>query len=137
MKEIKILKIDIDVNTPEWWRALWIRTRLEMLRWLGCSSVRFNEIKSTRGYNYIIEIDKDLPDETINLIQFLLGDDHTRVKINSWRIERGVKRWNKIFSRKIYRKTSKVIDCWYCGNKIPIPKEILNSVMQKTDKPNG
>ena len=83
---------------------------------------RIRERESTRGRNFFITIRENVDDETINMLQFLLGDDHTRVKINEWRIDRGVKNWNKIFTRKIYRKRTEMIECWYCGNQIPMPK---------------
>ena len=122
---MKVLKIDIDFKAPKPWRHVWSATRFGILKDLGFNVIHFKEIESSRGFNYFIRLDKDIDDETVNMLQFLLGDDHTRVKINAWRIERGVKRWNKIFDRKIYRKDAKTIDCWYCGNKIMIPKEIL------------
>lgn len=115
-----VLKVDIDYEPPEAWLGYWEQTRKILLREMGYTLNRMVRHKTTKGQNYFIEIAEDLPPEVINLIQFLLGDDHTRVKINAWRIERGIKRWNKIFDRKLWRKRAKTIECWYCGNIIPL-----------------
>ena len=122
-----ILKIDIDFEAPPEWIDKLLKTRLVILDFLGFYVEKVIPHKSTRGINYFIHIARRnstlmISDMEILMLQFLLGDDQTRCKINKWRIERGIKRWNKLFSRKIYRKTSRYIECYYCGNKILIPK---------------
>ena len=117
-----ILKIDVDIKLSPTWRELWEKTRELMLTSMGLTMKRMAMHETTKGQNYFIEVAEKLTPEGTNLLQLLLGDDHTRVKINAWRIERGIKRWNKIFDRKLWRKKQKVIECWYCGNKIPLIK---------------
>lgn len=115
-----VLKIDIDYKAPEVWLELWKATRKGMLSALGYHVIRIVKHETTKGQNYFIEIEKELTPEDTNRLQFLLGDDHTRVKINAWRIERGIPHWNKIFDRKLWRKKAKTVTCWYCGNTIPL-----------------
>ena len=116
-----VLKVDIDYKAPEWWLTKWEQTRQDILKHFGLKIVRLTKHETTKGQNYFIEVDSDnIPNEIVNCLQFLLGDDHTRVKINAWRIERGVPHWNKIFDRKLWRKGAETIECWYCGNKIPL-----------------
>lgn len=116
-----VLKVDIDYKAPEAWLVSWEQSRRFMLeRFYKLQVLRMVRHDTTKGQNYFIEVDEELTPEDTNRFQFLLGDDHTRVKINGWRIERGVPHWNKIFDRKLWRKEAKVIECWYCGNKIPL-----------------
>jgi len=117
---MSVLKIDIDVKFDEGWFGYWIETRKIMLESLGFKVLRVFSHETKKGVNFFFHIKPDCDNELINMLQFLLGDDHTRVKINAWRITRGIKHWNKIFDRKLWRKNQKVIECWYCGNKIPL-----------------
>jgi len=120
---MKTLKIDIDLQPPEKWLKLWIETRLKMLKDIGYTPFDYDIFKTTRGIHIYISLNKDLPDETINMLQFLCGDDPTRVKINQWRIKRKIPHWNKLFHEVKYRKKVKTITCYYCGNKIPIKED--------------
>lgn len=115
-----MLKVDLDYKAPEKWLLVWEISRRNMLKTFGYSIMRMVRHNTTKGQNYFIEIAEELAPETINMLQFLMGDDATRVKINSWRIERGYQDWNKIFDRKLWRKNQKTIECFYCGNIIPL-----------------
>lgn len=115
-----VLKVDIDYKAPEEWLTYWAETRCLILSKLGYTLKRLTKHETTKGQNYFIEIEEELSPQAINMLQFLLGDDHTRVKINQWRIERGIPHWNKIFDKKLWRKGAKTIECFYCGNKIPL-----------------
>ena len=107
---MSLLKIDIDHKEPfEKWKDEWIETRKKLLEFLGFK-VEYMEIYksgSGRGYHVYIKIDKELPDEEINKLQFLLGDDQTRVVIAMRRIERGVKYWNVLFSKVLWKRSDK------------------------------
>jgi len=117
---MSILKIDLDIHPPKEWLDDWIRTR-KMICWSMLYQVEAIDVfETTRGLHVYIRVKQKLKDEEINWIQFLLGDDHTRVKINQWRIKRGMKHWNKLFHKVLYRKKAQVVECFYCGNKIPI-----------------
>jgi len=108
------LKIDIDFKPPQSWRLEWIMTRLTLLDILGYTPIDCFEFETTRGLHYYIKIKEHLPPEEINKLQFLLGDDPTRVKINQWRIKRGIKNWNKLYHNVLYRKKDGIIKCPRC-----------------------
>jgi len=132
---MKLLKIDLDFKPPREWIDLWLTTRFVMLSELGYKVERMSVFKTKRGVHIYIKLKEDVDDETANLLQFLCGDDASRVKINMWRIQRGIPFWNKLFERKIYTKRHKYITCYYCGNKIPIDsklaKHIVNEAKEK------
>lgn len=117
---MSVLKVDIDVKLDESWFIRWIDTRKSMLDSLGFKVTMVFQHETTKGRNFFFHIKPECCDEEINMLQFLLGDDHTRVKINAWRIKRGIKHWNKIYDHKLWRKNQKFIECYYCGNKIPL-----------------
>jgi hypothetical protein len=119
---MKVLKIDIDFQPPERWLKLWIETRFNMLRSLGYTPYSYSTFETTRGIHIYIHLKEELPDETVNMLQFLCGDDPTRVKINQWRIKRKIPHWNKLFFKVKYRKKAKTVTCYYCGNIIPLPE---------------
>ena len=115
-----LLKVDLDIHPPEEWLKDWVKTRKAILKKFGLKPEYIKIFKTKRGLHIYIKINQELSDIQINKLQFLLGDDCTRVKINNWRIERGVPYWNKLFSKVLYRKKSKVVECYYCGNVIPL-----------------
>ncbi|MCM8802828.1 MAG: hypothetical protein NC827_05930 [Candidatus Omnitrophica bacterium] len=119
MKET-VLKIDIDYKPNQYWLNKWIKTRKFILERMKCKVLRTNIFETKRGFHAYFVIDKKLNDNQLNMLQFLLGDDATRVKINEWRIKRGIRRWNKLFSKILWRKKAKAVRCWYCGNVIPL-----------------
>jgi len=125
---MKLLKIDIDFKPPKEWLDLWITTRTSILMMLGHRVERITSFKTKRGMHIYIKLCKDVDDETANMLQFLCGDDASRVKINMWRISRGIPFWNKLFERKIYSKKHKFITCYYCGNKIPIGDDLAKKM---------
>jgi len=119
---MKMLKLDMDIRPSSKWMTKWINTRYHILGMLGYAVEYVKTFKSSkRGLHIYIMLKKDVDAETLNMLQFLLGDDQTRVKINQWRIKRGVKRWNKLFHKVLYRKKAKALTCYYCGNRIPVP----------------
>lgn len=115
-----LLKIDLDVKVPEKWLDHWKKTRVDMLEAMGYKVRQIAFFGTRRGYHCYIRLNKFVTKKHMNELQFLLGDDQTRVKINQWRIERGVKNWNKLFHKVLYRKKPKTVTCRYCGNVIPI-----------------
>lgn len=118
-----VLKMDIDFLPEESWMKLYKETRVMMLESLGFKLVEIIEHKSSyKGIHIFMHIEgRELSSKEINMLQWIVGnDDHTRCKINAWRIERGILHWNKIFDRKLFRKKAKTITCFYCGNIIPL-----------------
>ena len=128
---MKMLKIDLDWKPPDRWLKAWIETRIKMLKNLGHPAKRYDVFKTTRGLHIYFRLFDDVSDEEANFLQFLLGDDITRVKINQWRIKRGIKRWNKLFHKVLFRRKSKVLTCYYCGNKIPVPDKWFEKEVKK------
>lgn len=118
---MKLLKIDIDFHPPKEWLSEWEGTREDILFMEGYDIEYIKLFQTKRGYHAYIKLLQDVTDEEANRLQFLLGDDQTRVKINQWRIKRGIKRWNKLFHKVLYRRKPKTLECYYCGNIIPVP----------------
>jgi hypothetical protein len=117
----RLLKLDIDFKPPKTWLDEWIRTRKLLLEKLGYDYERFDVFQTERGIHVYITLRQNIKSaRTVNRLQWLLGDDATRVKINQWRIERGIRNWNKLYMKVLYRKKAKVVTCHYCGNKIPV-----------------
>lgn len=116
-----VLKIDIDIKVPEDWIEDWVNSRIAILNSYFDSEVVHEVIvkpSSKRGYHAWIHIDAgDPPPGEINKLQWLCGDDETRVSINQRRIDRGVP-WedaNVLFSRVLRRKEYKNEQCENCG----------------------
>lgn len=125
-----MLKIDLDYKPPEEWLEDWKQSREQMLYVLGYDVEYTKTFDTKRGMHVYILLKQNVDAETGNRLQFLCGDDHTRVKINAWRIKRGIKRWNKLFHKVLYRKKAKVLTCFYCGNKIPVPDRWFKDAME-------
>ena len=117
-----LLKIDVDMHPPKLWLQQWLDSRVFLLEELFKLTVLDTKVfKTKRGIHVYINVAQKLSDEDVNRLQFICGDDPVRVKINQMRIERGIKRWNKLFCKTYYRRKPKqVISCEVCGNKIPI-----------------
>ena len=100
------LKIDVDLKLPSKWLEMFIKSRKVMLEGLGFEVEEIVERETERGHHFWIKINskKKLSDMDINMLQFLCSDDWGRVIINAYRIKRGVKKWNKLFSKVIWRK---------------------------------
>ena len=97
------LKIDVDLKLPKKWLEMFIKSRKVMLEGLGFEVEEIVERETERGHHFWIRINskKKLSDMDINMLQFLCSDDWGRVIINAYRIKRGVKKWNKLFSKVI------------------------------------
>jgi hypothetical protein len=120
---MKLLKLDIDFHPPKKWLEEWLKTRDDMLYCLGYDVERMDVFKTARGIHVYIKLKQNIRDAEANKLQFLLGDDPTRVKINQWRIKNKIKHWNKLFEKVLYRRKTKTLKCHYCGNIIPLPEK--------------
>lgn len=60
-------------------------------------SIRVKTSRSQHGLHIIIRLNGELDDETVNMLQFLLGDDRNRCRLNAIRIRLKYPRWNKLF----------------------------------------
>lgn len=100
-----ILKLDVDIKVPKKWIELWKKTRIAILESLGYKVEKIIiHPSSKRGFHGWIYIKEKTTDKETNMLQWLLGDDTTRVFINMLRIKRGFIYWNKLFSRVRWRK---------------------------------
>ena len=105
-----VLKVDIDIKLPEKWLThykLAIGSFFERYTFIKLKDVKIKE-SSKRGYHIWIHIlsSRKLSPEYLNMLQFLCGDDRSRVLINARRIKRGVpwSKGNKLFSKVVYRR---------------------------------
>ena len=95
------LCFDIDWLPPPQWLESWRKSRYVLYAALGYTVSAMREAKSSsgKGLHVWIDIMETVDDETRNMLQFLGGDDQTRVRINRLRTERGLQKfWNKLFS---------------------------------------
>lgn len=103
----RILHIDWDFKPTKHWIRVWIEAKMNMLEFLGYSVGELIFKRRGRGFHIWWAISKKKPftEDEVNMIQWLLNDDVTRVRVNRYRTRRGMKMmWNKLFSRVIWRK---------------------------------
>ena len=104
------LHVDWDYPWPKHWIPFWKNTITTMLADLDLmiKTIIIKPSPSKKGGSHIwIQIAStiELTDDMVNMLQFLCGDDHTRVWINTLRIDRGLKKyWSKLFVRHLYKK---------------------------------
>jgi hypothetical protein len=108
-----VLKVDKDCHVSSQLEREWVRVALVILR-ICHESVEW--IKGTRthhGRHYYIKIDPPVDAHTANDLQYLLGDDASRVDYNRARIISRLEEWNKLFEatgrrlRTLYRRPSR------------------------------
>ena len=131
-----VFKTDLDIKVDRAFiDKVYVPTRVILLNALGFKVRSTKVVETKRGYHfyYYIEFPMKLTDEVINMTQLLLGDDVYRVKINQLRIKRGVKNWNKLFSRVVYIKKRKYIECPYCGGKFMIKNDKAYPIGESND----
>ena len=99
----KVLKIDMDWEPPSGWLDDWFEmARLVIVGQFKNFAMNRKVEKSQNGGLHIrYELVCAMPAMDIVKLQFILGDDRTRCKLNKVRVEGGIKDWNKLFRRKI------------------------------------
>jgi hypothetical protein len=133
MKKSNLLKLDIDFKPPNKWMKLWREERAFMLHALGYHIKNVLVVPSSkRGIHVYIRLLEEVPPQTLNMLQWLCGDDPSRVEINRWRIKTGIENWNVLFYKVIYRKDGGYIVCHYCNNKIPLG--IIKKQLEEAEK---
>ena len=109
----KVLFIDMDERIDEWsredevdWLACWRKAVEAVLSAFNLKAERIvlRESPSGRGLHAWIHLDREIPDMQANMLEWLCGGDLTRSRINRFRIKRGVKHWDKLFSKHLWRK---------------------------------
>ncbi|MEM2293383.1 MAG: hypothetical protein QXX41_08920 [Nitrososphaerota archaeon] len=101
-----VLMLDIDFM-PKPWYDKWLETREVMLNHLGYKLTKAikHPSPSGKGLHVWLHIKgPPLTDMEKVKLQFFMGDDPVRSKINYRRVRRGIKSWwNKLFSVKHVR----------------------------------
>ena len=112
-----VLKIDLDWLPPEQWEKEWQETRKLILSYFNLEARRIivHRSGSGKGLHYYIHLNKDVPDRKLLQLQFLLGDDLTRTKINYQRLKRKSRliEWNILYDHITWKKDY----CWICKLK--------------------
>ena len=117
------LKIDIDLpwNLFQQIKEHWEKTRALVFVHFNLTVKEFIYQPSQNGKTHVwvhVEAPRPLTPYEKALIQFLLGDDHNRAKLNFLRAERTPSKFdsfNILFSRKVVRKSGD-------GDNMPVPK---------------
>lgn len=107
----EILKVDIDIPWDLFmeFKEHWEKTRLATLIHFNLELIDIIYQKSQNGKTHVwvhIKTPRPLTPYEKALIQFLLGDDHNRAKLNFMRAERTPNKFdsfNILFSKKIRR----------------------------------
>jgi hypothetical protein len=90
--------VDIDLDAGKSWLKRYRRNVALVLRSCGLKPTAIRITRSRRkGYHARIYLNKPVPAQTANMLQWLLGDDCPRVDFNRARINVGFDEWNKLF----------------------------------------
>mgnify|MGYP001075973881 CR=1 FL=1 len=107
----RVLHLDWDWKPPKKWVDTWINAKLSMLERMGYKVgdvvFKLSDAGKGRGYHIWLHVFKpsEYTEDEVNMLQWLLLDDQTRVRINRLRTRRGLRKyWNKIFSLVLWRK---------------------------------
>lgn len=110
VEKVSMLKIDKDCFVDRDWIKDYIETVITTCKRYG---IRVSSIKmcnsKRKGLHFYISIDPAIEANLANRLQWLLGDDCSRVDFNRARIESGLREWNKLFEgpnrrlRTVYR----------------------------------
>lgn len=103
---MSVVFVDSDSSLMKVWMEDFVKTRIEILKFLGYKTkdVVVKKSPSGRGFHIWFHIDGKVDDMEMLRLQFLLGDDVGRVWLNYLRIRRGVEHWNKCFSEVLWKK---------------------------------
>jgi len=93
-----LLMIDLDITVDGMWLRHYRRMVQRVLESyaLKASAIRITPSRN-RGYHVRIYLNKPVPAETANMLQWLLLDDHGRVDFNRARINIGFDEWDKLW----------------------------------------
>jgi hypothetical protein len=105
----RTLEIDWDFRPTKRWIRSWIEVHMNNLQHIGLTPGELIiKKRGKRGFHiwWHVTREKEFTEDEINMLQWLLNDDITRVRINRLRTRRGMKKmWNKIFSKVLWRKS--------------------------------
>lgn len=94
---MKTLKIDCDWVPPKEYVAEYICRVIPSV--VGDNVKRVKVLRSRRNLHFEITLNNHVDDDTVCKLQFLLGDDRNRCKMNYQRLIAGMTdgEWNKLF----------------------------------------
>jgi len=99
---MSIAKVDVDLRNRPQTFGLWVRTRKWIIEKLGYTLEKVNVRETQHGYHVWFHIAESVDDQTLAVLQFLLGDDQKRCKFNFLRWEAGAfDNFNALFSKKL------------------------------------
>lgn len=99
--------VDWDFKPTKGWIRAWKQAVPAMLSALRIKIERIIMKQKGRGFHIWVHstAKRKLTEDQVNMIQWLLHDDITRVRINRLRTRRGMKKfWSKIFSHVLWRR---------------------------------
>lgn len=100
MNPHSVLKIDKDLMIDEDWLEHWIKLVIRPVAKRFGARVRRVQVHDSlhKGFHTIVTLDRLLPPNVENELQFLMGDDSVRVSLNRARIASGLQEWNKLWA---------------------------------------
>jgi hypothetical protein len=107
LKFKRCLHMDWDFRPTKGWIRKYLEVIINTYEYLGYKVEEVIMKKRGRGFHIWVHIisKKPFTEDEVNMLQWIGGDDITRVRINRYRTRRGMKMmWNKLFSRVIWRK---------------------------------
>jgi hypothetical protein len=116
----RTIEIDWDFRPTKRWIRFWINAQMNTLQHIGVTPGELiMKKRGKRGLHiwWHVSREKVLTEDEINMIQWILNDDVTRVRINRLRTRRGMKKmWNKLFSKVLWRKPLEAlpVNCRKC-----------------------
>ena len=101
------LKVDMDWRPPEDWMKEWHFEANWLLLHQGAHIKKRVVQLSKHGYHIRFCLGYEIGDEMALWLQFLLGDDRVRCKLNYGRWMSGIEDWNKLWKCKVGRDNEK------------------------------
>jgi hypothetical protein len=92
-----VLKVDKDCHVTQQLEREYIGHAISLLRKHHVSVESIRATRTHHGRHYYIKIHPPVDAHTANSLQYLLGDDASRVDYNRARINSRLEEWNKLF----------------------------------------
>ena len=100
----KELKVDMDWRPPQSWIVAYTYAMDTLLMtYLHGNSRDWSWEETKHGFHIRIYLREPIEDVEAMMLQFLLGDDRVRCKLNYGRWKAGIEDWNKLWKCKVGR----------------------------------
>ena len=101
MEYSNVVLVDIDIKLHSELLKKFIETRKLILNFLGYAVTKINYTETDKGMHFWFHLAKPVDKYTLWELQFLLGDDHNRVRYNLMRLELDTfDKFNVLFNKK-------------------------------------